>query len=89
MMDDDVYSAHVRAAKSLPDNWRVYEWAAVETKGIFTGNIKLTGALARPYTEQENQTGNAWIKPLQQKVSMILSRDEYNALRAKPDVVAK
>ena len=84
-MRDDPCSAYVRAKKSLPDNWRVYQWQAIKSGGDYT-KIRLTGALVRPASpefEPHLRRDFDWIKPITGKAQFTMTQAEYAALYDK------
>lgn len=81
-MRDDPCSAYVRAKKNLPDNWRVYQWEAVDN---YT-KVKVIGSLVRPASpEFEPHLGRDfdWIKPITGKAQLTMTTEEYSTLFEK------
>jgi hypothetical protein len=81
-MRDDPCSAYVRAKKGLPENWRVYQWEAVEN---FT-KVRVIGALVRsasPKFEPHLNRDFDWIKPITGKAQLTMTQAEYAALFEK------
>lgn len=83
-MRDDPCSAYARAKKGLPDNWRVYQWEAVEN---FT-MVRIVGSLVRPASpefEPHLDRDFDWIRPIIGKAQMTITQEKYRSLYDEGD----